>query len=248
MGDREDKLAKAREKLEKFRKNKPKKDLPAALPEIPQGSHAQEAQQTNLEKNFCTTDSQEGNVASYFPTTQGPDGAGTESGAGGAGGLSSYFSAPSGESSAGGISDAFASIVSTLNVGEKIVSTLQELVVEEPEEEGREQVFEVEEEEVKEVVTSAVPGPAFYIGGQEEEDRRMVQSSMASSSSSSMTNISTVVQSLPATGPSFSSLVKERRPSSSSLVQEGRVMELTQLLEQERRGREEEKRGWRRRC
>ena len=266
MGDREDKVAKAREKLEKFRRNKNKEPAAAAAPPVdsapanssikvaadepaavssenthvnqtallepePQKSSSPQAslpassttdQVTVFEAAEPQPDaSQSSNLTSYFsPTTA--DVSVKEGGS-----LSSYFqSQPSSETS--GISDAFASLVSTIpsmdSISTNLVSTIQELVVEEPqEEEDRVEVEDIEQERDGEVSSSSVPGPAFYIGSEEGV-------------------ISSSTNSLPAVQAS-ESMMAAPSSSSSSLMQDAKVAELIYLLEEEKRGREEEKRG-----
>merc|ERR1719507_2857344 len=267
MGDREDKVAKAREKLEKFRRNKNKEPAAAAAPPVdsapanssikvaadepaavssenthvnqtallepePQKSSSPQASQpassttdqvTVFEAAEPQPDaSQSSNLTSYFaPTTA--DVSVKEGGS-----LSSYFqSQPSSETS--GISDAFASLVSTIpsmdSISTNLVSTIQELVVEEPqEEEDHVEVEDIEQEREShgEVSSSSVPGPAFYIGSEEGV-------------------ISSSTNSLPAVQASESMMAAPS--SSSSLMQDAKVAELIYLLEEEKRGREEEKRG-----
>ena len=269
MGDREDKVAKAREKLEKFRRNKNKEpaaaappvdsapanssikvaaDEPAAVssenihvslnqtallePEPQKSSSPQASQPASSTTDQVTVfeaaepqpdASQSSNLTSYFaPTTA--DVSVKEGGS-----LSSYFqSQPSSETS--GISDAFASLVSTIpsmdSISTNLVSTIQELVVEEPqEEEDHVEVEDIEQEREShgEVSSSSVPGPAFYIGSEEGV-------------------ISSSTNSLPAVQAS-ESMMAAPSSSSSSLMQDAKVAELIYLLEEEKRGREEEKRG-----
>merc|ERR1719507_1609012 len=268
MGDREDKVAKAREKLEKFRRNKNKEPAAAAASPVdsaPTNSSmkvaadepaAVSSENTHVSLNqtaallepepqkssspqaslpsSSTTDhvtvfeaaepqpdaSQSSNLTSYFaPTTA--DVSVKEGGS-----LSSYFqSQPSSEAS--GISDAFAFLVSTIpsmdSISTNLVSTIQELVVEEPqEEEDHVEVEDIEQEREShgEVSSSSVPGPAFYIGSEEGV-------------------ISSSTNSLPAVQVSESMMAAP----SSSLMQDAKVAELIYLLEEEKRGREEEKRG-----
>ena len=271
MGDREDKVAKAREKLEKFRRNKNKEPAAAAASPVdsaptnssmkvaadepaavssenthvslnqtaalePEPQKSSSSPQASLPASSTTDQvtvfeaaepqpdaSQSSNLTSYFaPTTA--DVSVKEGGS-----LSSYFqSQPSSEAS--GISDAFASLVSTIpsmdSISTNLVSTIQELVVEEPQEEEEDRVevedIEQERESHGEVSSSSVPGPAFYIGSEEGV-------------------ISSSTNSLPAVQVSESMMAAPS--SSSSLMQDAKVAELIYLLEEEKRGREEEKRG-----
>merc|ERR1719187_701145 len=108
------------------------------------------------------------------------------------------------------------------SISTNLVSTIQELVVEEPEEkEDHVYVEEIEQEREShgEVSSSSVPGPAFYIGSEEGV-------------------ISSSTNSLPAVQVSESMMA-----APSSLMQDAKVAELIYLLEEEKRGREEEKRG-----
>ena len=276
MGDREDKVAKAREKLEKFRRNKNKEQQPAATAAVPlvdtaaaptnsnvklpaehQAAAASEsisvlqnqtaALEPELEKYSSSPQSslptsstaqcadtvtvgdesevsQSSNLSSYFSPNN-ADARATEGGS-----LSSYFqNQPSSESSSG-IGDAFASLVSTIpsmdSISTNLVSTIQELVVEEPqEEEPHVEVEDIQQdiESQGEVSSSSVPAPAFYIGSEE--------GGISSSTNSPPVQAS---ESMQMAAPSS---------SSSSLVQDARVAELIYLLEGEKRGREEEKRG-----
>merc|ERR1719507_2134821 len=270
MGDREDKVAKAREKLEKFRRNKNKEPAAAAASPVdsaptnssmkvaadepaavssenthvslnqtaalePEPQKSSSSPQASLPASSSTDQvtvfeaaepqpdaSQSSNLTSYFaPTTA--DVSVKEGGS-----LSSYFqSQPSSEAS--GISDAFASLVSTIpsmdSISTNLVSTIQELVVEEPqEEEDHVEVEDIEQEREShgEVSSSSVPGPAFYIGSEEGV-------------------ISSSTNSLPAVQASESMMAAPS--SSSSLMQDAKVAEFMYLLEEEKRGREEEKRG-----
>merc|ERR1719507_2333134 len=266
MGDREDKVAKAREKLEKFRRNKNKEPAAAAAPPVdsaPANSSikvaadepaAVSSENTHVNQtallepepqkssspqaslpSSSTTDhvtvfeaaepqpdaSQSSNLTSYFaPTTA--DVSVKEGGS-----LSSYFqSQPSSETS--GISDAFASLVSTIpsmdSISTNLVSTIPSMVVEEPQEEEQIEVGDIQQEVEShgEVSSSSVPGPAFYIGSEEGV-------------------ISSSTNSLPAVQVSESMMAAPS--SSSSLMQDAKVAELIYLLEEEKRGREEEKRG-----
>merc|ERR1719187_153832 len=111
------------------------------------------------------------------------------------------------------------------SISTNLVSTIQELVVEEPEEkEDHVYVEEIEQEREShgEVSSSSVPGPAFYIGSEEGV-------------------ISSSTNSLPAVQVSESMMAAPS--SSSSLMQDAKVAELIYLLEEEKRGREEERRG-----
>merc|ERR1719507_872607 len=266
MGDREDKVAKAREKLEKFRRNKNKEPAAAAASPVdsaptnssmkvaadepaavssenthvslnqtaalePEPQKSSSSPQASLPASSSTDQvtvfeaaepqpdaSQSSNLTSYFaPTTA--DVSVKEGGS-----LSSYFqSQPSSEAS--GISDAFASLVSTIpsmdSISTNLVSTIQELVVEEPqEEEDHVEVEDIEQEREShgEVSSSSVPGPAFYIGSEEGV-------------------ISSSTNSLPAVQAS-ESMMAAPSSSSSSLMQDAKVAELIYLLEEERRGRE----------
>ena len=280
MGDRGDKVAKAREKLEKFRKNKNKEqktlattvasldrtDPKAAISENtfqPSQNYdavvvdEQELQKTtNTQSSHQPTHSgsfndaktiggaevgQTSDLSSYFSSTE------PNSTSGGA--LSSYFqSHPSGETSSSGISDAFASLVSTMpsmdSISTNLVSTIQELVVEEPEEQNvaeiveagqsiheaqqpgiyeaqQSNIFEAQQPstETYEADSSSVPKPAFYIGS---EERTMITTTLPLPGQTSEPSMA---------APS----------SSSSLVQDARVAELMYLLEEEKRGREEER-------
>merc|ERR1719507_522881 len=269
MGDREDKVAKAREKLEKFRRNKNKEPAAAAASPVdsaptnssmkvaadepaavssenthvslnqtaalePEPQKSSSSPQASLPASSSTDQvtvfeaaepqpdaSQSSNLTSYFaPTTA--DVSVKEGGS-----LSSYFqSQPSSETS--GISDAFASLVSTIpsmdSISTNLVSTIQELVVEEPQEEDQIEVGDIQQEVEShgEVSSSSVPGPAFYIGSEEGV-------------------ISSSTNSLPAVQVSESMMAAPS--SSSSLMQDAKVAELIYLLEEEKRGREEEKRG-----
>ena len=184
---------------------------------------------------------QSSDLSSYFSSTE----ANTTSG----GALSSYFqSQPGGETSSSGISDAFASLVSTMpsmdSISTNLVSTIQELVVEEPEEQNvaetveagqsiheaqqpsiyeaqQSNIFEAQQPstETYEADSSSVPKPAFYIGSEER-------------------TMSTTTFPLP--GQTFEPSMAAPS-SSSSLVQDARVAELMYLLEEEKRGREEER-------
>merc|ERR1719331_2856781 len=112
------------------------------------------------------------------------------------------------------------------SISTNLVSTIQELVVEEPEEKEDHvynEEIEQERESHGEVRSSSVPGPAFYIGSEEGV-------------------ISSSTNSLPAVQAS-ESMMAAPSSSSSSLMQDAKVAELIYLLEEEKRGREEEKRG-----
>merc|ERR550532_1685075 len=112
------------------------------------------------------------------------------------------------------------------SISTNLVSTIQELVVEEPQEEEEDRVevedIEQERESHGEVSSSSVPGPAFYIGSEEGV-------------------ISSTTNPLPAVQVSESMMAAPS--SSSSLMQDAKVAEFMYLLEEEKRGREEEKRG-----
>ena len=256
-------MAKAREKLEKFRRKKNKEqpatataasdnsssievaaaqeaaatseDKPvtlAALEQEPQENSSHQASPQTTQDGISNVDSvtptvvtavdqhevsQSSNLSSYF--TQATADASEKEGS-----LSSYFQNQS-SSETSGISDAFASLVSTIpsmdSISTNLVSTIQELVVEEPQEEDQIEVGDIQQEveSHEEVSSCSVPGPAFYIGSEEgtiSGNDLPVQASepmMAAPSS-----------------------------SSSSLMQDARVAELIYLLEEEKRGREAEMR------
>ena len=130
------------------------------------------------------------------------------------------------------------------SISTNLVSTIQELVVEEPEEQNvaeiveagqsiheaqqpgiyeaqQSNIFEAQQPstETYEADSSSVPKPAFYIGSEER-------------------TMSTTTLPLPGqtSEPSMAA-----PSSSSSLVQDARVAELMYLLEEEKRGREEER-------
>ena len=271
MGDREDKVAKAREKLEKFRRKKNKeqpataaatataasdnsssievaaaqeaaaasedKPVPlAALEQEPQeNSTSHQASPQTTQDGISNVDSvtptvvtaedqhevsQSSNLSSYF--TQATADASAKEGS-----LSSYFQNQS-SSETSGISDAFASLVSTIpsmdSISTNLVSTIQELVVEEPQEEDQIEVGDIQQEVEShgEVSSSSVPGPAFYIGSEEG-------------------TISGSINDLPV--QASEPMMAAPSSSSSSLMQDARVAELIYLLEEEKRGRDEEKRG-----
>ena len=274
MGDREDKVAKAREKLEKFRRKKNKEqpataaatatagsvksssievaaaqeaaatseDKPvtlAALEQEPQKDSSHQASPQTTQDGISNVDSvtptvvtavdqhevndevsQSSNLSSYF--TQATADASAKEGS-----LSSYFQNQS-SSETSGISDAFASLVSTIpsmdSISTNLVSTIQELVVEEPQEEDQIEVGDIQQEveSHEEVSSSSVPGPAFYIGSEEG-------------------TISGSINDLPV--QASEPMMAAPSSSSSSLMQDARVAELIYLLEEEKRGRDEEKRG-----
>ena len=270
MGDREDKVAKAREKLEKFRRKKNKEqpataaatataasnnsssievaaaqeaaatseDKPvtlAALEQEPQENSSHQASPQTTQDEIYNVDSvtptvvtavdqhevsQSSNLSSYF--TQATADASAKEGS-----LSSYFQNQS-SSETSGISDAFASLVSTIpsmdSISTNLVSTIQELVVEEPQEEDQIEVGDIQQEveSHEEVSSCSVPGPAFYIGSEEG-------------------TISGSINDLPV--QASEPMMAAPSSSSSSLMQDARVAELIYLLEEEKRGRDEEKRG-----
>ena len=269
MGDREDKVAKAREKLEKFRRKKNKEqpatatatstagsansssievaaaqeaaatsvDKPvtlAALEQEPQENSSHQASPQTTQDGISNVDSvtptvvtavdqhevsQSSNLSSYF--TQATADASAKEGS-----LSSYFQNQS-SSETSGISDAFASLVSTIpsmdSISTNLVSTIQELVVEEPQEEDQIEVGDIQQEVEShgEVSPSSVPGPAFYIGSEEG-------------------TISGSINDLPV--QASEPMMAAPSSSSSSLMQDARVAELIYLLEEEKRGREAEMR------
>ena len=264
-------MAKAREKLEKFRRKKNKeqpatataasdnsssievaaaqeaaaasedKPVPlAALEQEPQeNSTSHQASPQTTQDGISNVDSvtptvvtavdqhelndevsQSSNLSSYF--TQATADASAKEGS-----LSSYFQNQS-SSETSGISDAFASLVSTIpsmdSISTNLVSTIQELVVEEPQEEDQIEVGDIQQEVEShgEVSSSSVPGPAFYIGSEEG-------------------TISGSINDLPV--QASEPMMAAPSSSSSSLMQDARVAELIYLLEEEKRGRDEEKRG-----
>merc|ERR1719234_1616495 len=172
--------------------------------------------------------SQSSNLSSYFSSSTAADASVKEGGS-----LSSYFqNQPSSETSSG-ISDAFASLVSTIpsmdSISTNLVSTIQELVGEEPQEEeaNHVEVEDIQQEIIEsqgEVNPSSVPAPAFYIGSEE-----------GVISSSTNPPVVQTDEPMQMTAPISS--------SSSSLVQDARVAELIYQLEEEKRGREAEIRG-----
>ena len=266
-------MAKAREKLEKFRRKKNKeqpataaatataasdnsssievaaaqeaaatsedKPVPlAALEQEPQENSSHQASPQTTQDGISNVDSvtptvvtavdqhelhdevsQSSNLSSYF--TQATADASAKEGS-----LSSYFQNQS-SSETSGISDAFASLVSTIpsmdSISTNLVSTIQELVVEEPQEEDQIEVGDIQQEVEShgEVSSSSVPGPAFYIGSEEG-------------------TISGSINDLPV--QASEPMMAAPSSSSSSLMQDARVAELIYLLEEEKRGREAEMR------